>query len=247
MIGREKVLIVTGDALFGAKLYHELSKLGIRGIQVSEAATAEGYLDSGEISLIIVEADWGLEEWKNRLAGWSRYKGLKFIICGDRIPIGLDEHTQPLADDCRLVEKSFLLGLAGDILREFTPELLDRPGILEPVYEETERRRSARVEKSLRFYFAPPGDPTAAEVHSRTVNISTTGARIVSDISLSPDESIEARILLPYFSEMIPLKARVVWSEVLDPDRSYSVGLFFDRIDDSDRFNLINFLSRDSF
>jgi len=241
-----KVLIVTGDALFGAKLYHRISRLGIRVVQVSKPFRAEGYLDSGEISLMVVEADWGLEGWETWLAAWTQYKGLKFLLCAESIPMGLDEFTHPLADDCRLVEKPFLLRLAGDILREFSPELMTRSEVREPEYGESERRRSARVEKSLRFYFAPPGDSSPGEVQARTVNISTTGARIVSGIPLTPDSSIEARILLPYFSEMIPLKARVIWSEDLDAEHKYAMGLFFDRIDDSDRFNLINFLSRDS-
>jgi hypothetical protein len=242
----KKILILSDDTLFGNKIQRDLKHLGGITVRVSDPAGVEDYLASGEVGLIIAEGDWRLSSWKDGLASWTMTPGIKVILCGDDLPGDLDSLAADCGADYRLVEKSLLLKLSGEIFGEFAPEFLAAGEGKKTVPVTHERRGSGRMEKSLRIFFEVPEKSAGREALCRTVNISSDGAMIISRQALEPDTRLNARILLPYFSEMIPLKARVIWSRPAAGKETFASGLFFDRMNDSDRFSLINYLSRDS-
>ncbi len=242
----KKILILSDDTLFGNKLQWDLKHLGGITVRVSDPAGVEGYLASGEVGLIIAEGDWRLSSWKEWLSSWSMTPGIKVIFCGDDLPGGLNSLAANCGVAYRLVEKRLLLKLSGEILGEFAPEFQAAGEGRRKIPVTPERRESGRMEKSLRVFFETPEKNAGLETPCRTVNISSDGAMIVSREALEPDVRLNARILLPYFSEMIPLRARVIWSCPAAGKEIFSAGLFFDRMNDSDRFSLINYLSRDS-
>ncbi len=91
--------------------------------------------------------------------------------------------------------------------------------------EEAERRRAPRVARSLMIRYQPPGKRTW--LMSSLRDLSSGGARFLSEHMFAGGEVVEVRLVLPTVSQPVPLKARVAWTK---PWRAslLEVGITFD-------------------
>jgi hypothetical protein len=242
----KKVLILSPDALFRAKLQHRFAEEGVPVISITRPEPVSSYLDSGEIGVLVADMAADDEMKRTWLPDWLASPGVTFILTGDDVAAELDRSFDKRGADIRIIGKENLVSLARDLL----PELHSRLGL--PGRRENlpmrigERRAAGRSIKSLRVYLDPAGDAAGSAVKSRTINISPRGTTLMTPVPLAPEARVSLKICLPAIPETLFTRARVVWSRPEGPDGGFVAGLFFDRIDGNDRFHLVRYLARES-
>ena len=89
---------------------------------------------------------------------------------------------------------------------------------------EAEHRRAPRVARPFMVRYQPPGQSTW--LISPLRDLSSGGARFLSEHAFKGGEVFEVRIVLPTASQPVPLKARVAWTK---PQRSglLEIGITF--------------------
>ena len=90
---------------------------------------------------------------------------------------------------------------------------------------EAEHRRAPRVARALMIRYQPRGN--SAWLLSSLRDLSSGGARFLSEHLFAGGEVVEVQLVLPTVSQPVPLKARVAWTK---PWRAglLEVGITFD-------------------
>lgn len=91
--------------------------------------------------------------------------------------------------------------------------------------QEAERRRAPRINRSFMLRYQPAG--SSAWLLSPLRNLSSKGARFLSEHPLVEGDTLEIQLVLPTATQPVSLKARVTWAK---PWRAglVEVGLTFD-------------------
>lgn len=234
----DRVLLIARDALFRAKIHYLLSRGGATVVCVADTSLADACLSGGSIGMVVAEVSRGsgvLEEWLRPVA----LRGdIKLIMAADELWEDLRQFASEAPGDRLCISKHHLEDLGLEIVREFLPGFARDGGS-----DGWRRiRRSPRLDKSLRVFI---DDNEAGELKSRTLDINHSGARVITGAPLAPNSVLGARLLLPSFAEIVPVEARVVWSRPTLDGNKHLAGLFFERITDTDRFNLADYLNID--
>ncbi len=92
---------------------------------------------------------------------------------------------------------------------------------------EAEHRRAPRVARSLMARYRDGRSPGASWLMSPLRDLSSGGARFLSEVAFDVGSTLELQLLLPLAREPVSLKARVAWAQ---PARlgMVEVGVTFD-------------------
>lgn len=241
----KKILIFTRDALFRAGISHQILGKGAGVICLSNPELVKDCLDSGEVNFLVADlpADSGdvvrwIKKWMNRPA-------VRYIVTGCLVPPSVKDIMKNSGVQYRIVGKAHCKVLIVDIIDDLMPGFFQGSGEKKDS-SAAERRRVTRFDKTLRVFLDCRERALPGEIKSRTVNISSSGARIVTRVPLKTYSMVDTKILLPSFSEILPLRGRVMWSRPDSARSGFVSGIFFDWFCDTDRFDLTNYLARET-